>query len=62
MVRKKRKTQEEEILEVLEREGFTEVPENELKREPYKSISSWPECVAEASNQNYHKKKSSQAA
>jgi len=47
MVEKIRKTQEEEILEILEREGFEEVPEADLKKEPYKSYFSWPECVTQ---------------
>lgn len=49
-----RKTQEEEILEVLYREGFEEVPESELKREPYKSYFSWPECVTQTIESDEH--------
>jgi hypothetical protein len=59
MVGKKRKTQEEEILEVLKREGFKEVPESELKKGKNKFIYSWPECITES---NLQKKKSPKAA
>jgi hypothetical protein len=59
MVRKKRKTQEEEILEVLKKEGFEEVPERELRKESNKPLTSWPECIAES---NSSKKKFPEAA
>jgi hypothetical protein len=59
MVGKKRKTQEEEILEILKKEGFQEVPKSELKKEKNKSIYSWPECITEL---NQQKKKSPKAA
>jgi hypothetical protein len=39
-----RKTQEEEVLELLKREGFRELSEDEIKMEPYKSIYKMPEC------------------
>jgi hypothetical protein len=45
---KVRKTQEEEIIEVLKREGFQEVPESELIKEPSKSHCIWPECVTQS--------------
>jgi hypothetical protein len=48
MAEKIRKTQEEEIIEVLKREGFQEVPESELSKEPYKSYFTWPECVTQS--------------
>ena len=39
-----RKTQEEEVIELLKREGFRELSEDEIKMEPYKSIYKLPEC------------------
>ena len=44
MLKKVRDTQEEEILEILKREGFEELSENDVKKEPLKSIYSWPDC------------------
>ena len=46
MVKKIRKTQEEEILQVLAREGFQELTEKDLKKEPYKSIYALPDCFS----------------
>ena len=45
MAEKVRKTQEEEIIEVLKREGFKEINQKEVKKEPYKSIYALPECM-----------------
>ena len=47
MAEKIRKSQEEEIIQVLEREGFEELNENDLHKEPYKSIYSLPDCFSE---------------
>ena len=47
MVKKIRKTQEEEITEVLKREGFKELDQKEIKKQPYKKIYSLPECIKE---------------
>ena len=44
MVTKIRKTQEEEVIEMLKREGFRELSKSEIQREPYKSIHKTPEC------------------
>ncbi len=44
MVTKIRKTQEEEVLALLKREGFRELLEDEIRMEPYKSIYKMPEC------------------
>jgi hypothetical protein len=44
MAKKIRKTQEEEILQVLAREGFQELTEKDLEKEPYKSIYALPDC------------------
>ena len=46
MVEKIRKSQEEEIIQVLEREGFKELNEKDLQKEPYKSIYALPDCFA----------------
>lgn len=44
MAKKVRLTQEEEIIKVLKKEGFREITENEIKKEPYKSIAKAPLC------------------
>jgi len=46
MAKKIRKTQEEEILQVLARKGFQELTEKDLEKEPYKSIYVLPDCFA----------------
>ena len=50
MVRKIRKTLEEEILQVLAREGFQELTEKDLEKEPYKSIYALPDCFSKDSD------------
>ncbi|MDP2731461.1 MAG: YjbH domain-containing protein [Dehalococcoidales bacterium] len=35
-IRKMRKTQEEEIVAILKRHSFQEIPESEIEKEPYK--------------------------
>ncbi|MGA2466110.1 MAG: hypothetical protein ABSH06_17390 [Thermodesulfobacteriota bacterium] len=42
-----RKTQEEEVVAVLKKEGFEEIPESEIENEPYKTIYTLPECITE---------------
>jgi len=44
MVKKIRKSQEEEVVEMLKREGFRELSKSEVQKEPYKSIYKMPEC------------------
>jgi hypothetical protein len=44
MLKKVRHTQEEEILQILKREGFEELSEDDVKKEPFKSIYKWPDC------------------
>ena len=44
MVTKIRKTQEEEVIEMLKREGFRELSKSEIQKEPYKSIHKTSEC------------------
>jgi len=38
MAKKVRKTQEEEIIEVLKKEGFRELDQKEVKKQPYRTI------------------------
>jgi hypothetical protein len=51
MAEKIGKTQEEEILEMLTREGFRELSKKEVQKEPYKSIYKLPECFNEEGKQ-----------
>lgn len=44
MVTTVRKTQEEEVVEMLKREGFRELSKNEIQKEPYKTIYKLPDC------------------
>ena len=44
MVKKIIQTQEEEIVQILKREGFEELSEHDVKKEPFKSIYKWPDC------------------
>ena len=48
MAKKVRQTQEEEIVNVLQKEGFRELTEKEIKKEPYKSIAKAPLCFKKA--------------
>ena len=50
MAKKIRKTQEEEILQILAREGFQELTEKDLEKEPYKSIYALPDCFSKDSD------------
>jgi hypothetical protein len=50
MAKKMRKTQEEEIIQVLKKEGFKELNERDLQKEPYKSIYALPSCFAKEKN------------
>jgi len=50
MVKKIRKSQEEEIIQILKREGFKELNEKDLQKEPYKSIYALPDCFAKEKN------------
>jgi hypothetical protein len=44
MAKKIRKTQEEEVVSMLKKEGFREMSEAEITEEPYKSIYALPDC------------------
>ncbi len=44
MAKKIRKSQEEEVIAMLKREGFHELRKSDIEKEPYKSIYSLPEC------------------
>lgn len=48
MAKKVRLTQEEEIIKVLKKEGFREITEKEIGKEPYKSIAKAPLCFKKA--------------
>ena len=49
MVEKIRKSQEEKVIEMLKREGFRELSEKDLQKEPYKSIYKMPACFRKES-------------
>ena len=51
MAERIRKTQEEQVIEMLKREGFRELKEQEIQKEPYKSIYATPECFREDDKQ-----------
>ena len=44
MAKKMRKSQEEEVISMLKKEGFKELSEAEIAKEPYKSIYALPDC------------------
>ena len=44
MAKKIRLTQEEEIIRLLNREGFREIAQEELSQEPYKTLANMPDC------------------
>ncbi len=47
MAKRRRRTQAEEVIRMLEREGFTEIPPEEIKKEPYRTIYALPSCFDE---------------
>ena len=57
MAKKIRKSQEEEIIQVLKKEGFMELNKKDLQKEPYKSIYSLPDCFSEENNQKLKTRK-----
>lgn len=44
MAERVRPSQEDEIIEMLAREGFEELTEEEVRKEPYRSIYKLPDC------------------
>lgn len=44
MAKKIRPTEEDEIIKILKKEGFKEVSNKALCKEPYKSIAKLPSC------------------
>ena len=44
MAKKIRKSEEEEVILMLKKEGFKELSEEEIAKEPYKSIYALPDC------------------
>jgi hypothetical protein len=49
MAKKIRKSQEDEVVEMLKREGFRELSQSDIEKEPYKSIFKLPECFEKTS-------------
>jgi hypothetical protein len=47
MAKKRQMTEEEEVIRILKREGFTEIPPEKIKEEPYRTIWSLPSCFDE---------------
>jgi hypothetical protein len=56
-IRKVRKTQEEEVVNILKKSGFTEIPKSEIEKEPYKTIYALPECFQDDSRTARYKAK-----
>ena len=52
-IKRIRKTEEEEVVAILKRHGFKEIPESEIEKEPYKSIYKSPGCFE---NESYDKR------
>ncbi len=52
MAEKIRKSQEEQVIQMLKREGFRELKEKEIQVEPYRSIYAMPECFKDQGNQS----------
>jgi hypothetical protein len=50
MAKKIRRTQAEEVIRMLKREGFQEVSIKEVEKEPYKTIYSLPDCFKAPKN------------
>jgi hypothetical protein len=48
MVKKPRRTQAEEVIWMLKREGFKEIPPEKIKEEPYRTIYALPSCFEES--------------
>jgi len=48
MVKRPRRTQAEEVIRMLKREGFTEIPPEKIKEEPYRTIYALPSCFKES--------------
>ncbi len=47
MAKRLRQSQEQEIADMLKTEGFKELTEEEIGKEPYKSIYALPDCLKE---------------
>ena len=47
MVKRRKRTQAEEVIRMLKREGFTEIPPEKIKEEPYRTIWALPSCFDE---------------
>jgi hypothetical protein len=55
MAEKVRLTQEEEVIEMLRREGFEELTEEEVAKEPYRSTFTLPECFGSEAREGHRK-------
>ncbi|MBM4333361.1 MAG: hypothetical protein FJ117_19440 [Deltaproteobacteria bacterium] len=47
MAKKRKMTEEEEVIRMLKKEGFTEIPPEKIKGEPYRTIYALPSCFDE---------------
>ena len=47
MAKRRRRTQAEEVIGMLKREGFVEIPPEKIKEEPYRTIYALPSCFDE---------------
>jgi len=52
-MKKIRKTQEEEIIAILKKEGFREVSEHEITASPSRYFFEFPECIKEDSKKQH---------
>ena len=59
MVKMFRRTQPEEVIRMLKREGFTEIPPEKIKEEPYRTIYALPSCFEE-SGKKYTRRRATQ--
>ena len=52
MAKKRKMTEEEEVIKMLKREGFTEIPPEKIKEEPYRTIYALPSCFDESAKKH----------
>lgn len=56
MAKQRKMTEEEEVIRMLEREGFTEVPPEMIKEEPYRTIYALPSCFDDESGKKRNRR------
>jgi len=56
MLKRRRRTQAEEVIRMLKREGFTEIPPEKIKEEPYPTIWALPSCFDEPAKKRTRRK------